>query len=93
MCPVTGCKNNGGLGYKDSYFSKHISAHNAILVQSAEEREKVTHALGEYGNNVLCKGCCRVVAHTILIGFADRVALSAIPVRYLAYLATNSATV
>ena len=65
LCPVTGCKNNYGRGYIRSYFIyKHIHAHNAILTQSAEEREKVSHALSEYGNNVLCKGCCRVVAQT-----------------------------
>ena len=34
------------------------------MILSAEEREKVGRALLEYGSNVLCKGCCRVVAHT-----------------------------
>ena len=61
-CPVTGCKDNWSKGYK--HFNKHISKHNAILIQNAEEREKVTQVLCQWGSSVLCKGCCRVVAYT-----------------------------
>ena len=63
-CLVTGCKNNGGKGYTLSSIRKHIQSHKAILLQSAEEREKVTRELEKYGNRVLCKGCCMVVCNT-----------------------------
>ena len=60
-CHVTGRKNNGGRGYKHSYFKKHICAYNAILIQSTEETEKVAQILCEWGTNVLRRVCCKVV--------------------------------
>ena len=64
QCLVTGCKNNYGKGYKHSSFSKHVQSHMAVLLKNADEREKITHELQKYGNRVLCKGCCMVVALT-----------------------------
>ena len=61
---VTGCKNNSGKGYKVSTFSKHIRSHKMILLQSSNEREKVSLELEKLGNSVLCKRCCMVVAFT-----------------------------
>ena len=53
-CPVSGCENYRGRGYKYSYFKKHICAHNAILVQSAEEREIKSHACFQIGEPMFC---------------------------------------
>ena len=61
---VTGCNNNWGKGYKSSYFGKHLYTHKTILLKSADEREKVTYELQKFGNRVLCKRCCMVVAQT-----------------------------
>ena len=61
---VTGCKINDGKGYKFSYFNKHIQTLKIMLLKNADEREKVTKELQNYGSQLLCKGCCMVVAHT-----------------------------
>ena len=61
---ITGCKNNGGKGYALSSFRRHIHSHKTVLLKSAKEREKVTKELQNYENQVLCKGCCMLVAYT-----------------------------
>ena len=40
-CPITGCGNFGGRGYKRSYIVKHLNSHTAVIKASAGEREKL----------------------------------------------------
>ena len=60
-CPVSGCGNFGGRGYKRSYIVKHLNSHTEILKARAEEREKVAKVLREFSGHICCKNCCFVV--------------------------------
>ena len=61
-CPVKGCRNCGGKGYKRSYIFQHLKSHVAELLASQPEREELNKVLSTFSNHICCKKCCHVVA-------------------------------
>ena len=78
-CPVTGCRNCGGKGYKRSYIIRHMRDHVTELKRSSEERDKVSKKLREFSNHVCCKDCCFVVADANNSGLCRVCARSSVP--------------
>ena len=51
-CPISGCENFGGRGYKRSYIVKHLNSHNDVLMASEEKKTKLAKVLGEFNGPV-----------------------------------------
>ena len=71
-CPILGCKNRGGKGFRRNGISKHIMGqHSDSLLKSSDNYQLICKLLDQFDRKV-CVGCNKITKRCTAKGFCDK---------------------